>query len=80
MVVQKESVMEMSLPLDEMTSLEKIAVMEKLWDALCKDPHVVPSPNWHKDVLAEREERISRGEAVFPDVEDAKNRIRDQVK
>jgi hypothetical protein len=27
--------MDISLPLDKMTSLDKIAVMEKLWDDLC---------------------------------------------
>ncbi|GAG08394.1 unnamed protein product, partial [marine sediment metagenome] len=29
--------MDTSLPLDKMTSLDKIAVMEKLWDDLCRD-------------------------------------------
>jgi hypothetical protein len=32
------------------------------------------------DVLAEREEKISTGEAKFSDFEAAKDRIRDQVK
>jgi hypothetical protein len=34
-----------------MTSLDKIAVMEKLWDDLCRDPESIPSPKWHKEVL-----------------------------
>jgi len=29
--------MDISLPLDKMTSLAKIAVMEKLWDDLCRE-------------------------------------------
>jgi hypothetical protein len=29
--------MDISLPLDKMTSLDKIAVMEKLWDDLCRE-------------------------------------------
>jgi hypothetical protein len=35
--------MDISLPLDKKTSLDKIAVMEKLWDDLCRDPEGIPS-------------------------------------
>ncbi len=67
--------MNISLPLDKMTSLDKIAMMEQLWNDLCRDPESVPSPDWHKSVLAEREERIK-----FTAFEMAKDRIRDQTK
>jgi hypothetical protein len=30
--------MNISLLLDKMTNLDKIALMEKLWDDLCQDP------------------------------------------
>jgi len=72
--------MNISLPLDKMTSLDKIAMMEQLWDDLCRDPESVPSPDWHKDVLAEREERINNGKAEFTALEVAKDRIKDQTK
>ena len=72
--------MDIFLPLDKMTSLDKIAMMEQLWDDLCRDPESVPSPDWHKDVLAEREERINKGKAEFTAFEVAKDRIRDQTK
>ena len=72
--------MNISLPLDKMTSLDKIAMMEQLWDDLCRDPESVPSPDWHKSVLEEREERINNGKAEFTAFEVAKDRIRDQTK
>lgn len=35
--------MDISLPLEKMTSLDKIAIMEKLWDDLCRpERNLVP--------------------------------------
>jgi len=72
--------MDHSLPLDKMSSLDKIAVMEKLWDDLCRDPESIPSPKWHKDVLEAREKEINEGMAKFSSFDRAKERIRDQIK
>jgi putative addiction module component (TIGR02574 family) len=72
--------MEISLPLDKMTKLDKIATMEKLWDDLCRDPESIPSPTWHKDVLEARENEISEGRAEFKSFEQVKERIRDQTR
>ncbi|MFC1811672.1 addiction module protein [Thermodesulfobacteriota bacterium] len=72
--------MDISLPLDKMTNLNKIALMAQLWDDLCRDPESVPSPDWHKNVLAEREERIKKGTVEFTRFEVAKDRIRNQTK
>jgi putative addiction module component (TIGR02574 family) len=77
---EKENDMNISLPLDKMTSLDKIAVMEKLWDDLCQDPESIPSPSWHKDILEAREKEIKEGKAEFKPFDRAKERIRDQVK
>ena len=49
--------MDILLPLDKMTNLDKIAVMEKLWDDLCRDPDSIPSPKWHKEVLGREKRR-----------------------
>jgi len=72
--------MDISLPLDKMTSLDKIAVMEKLWDDLCRDPESIPSPKWHKEILEAREREISEGKAKFIAFDLVKERIRDQTK
>ena len=72
--------MDISLPWDKMTKLDKIAVMEKLWEDLCRDPEAVPSPTWHKDVLEAREKDINEGKAKFSSFDRAKKRIRDQIR
>ena len=72
--------MNISLPLDKMTSLDKIAVMEKLWDDLCRDSESIPSPKWHKEVLETREKQINEGKTKFTAFDLSKERIRDQIK
>ncbi len=75
-LLEKEKDADISLPLDKMTSLDKIAVMEKLWDDLCRDPESIPSPKWHKEVLEAREKEINEGKAKFAAFDRAKERIR----
>jgi hypothetical protein len=72
--------MDISLPLDKMTRLDKLAVMEKLWDELCRNPDSIPSPSWHKGILEKREQEITEGKAKFSSFDVAKERIRDQIK
>ena len=72
--------MDISLPLDKMTNSDKIAIMEKIWDDLCRDPESITSPTWHKDVLATREIEVKEGRARFTSFDQAKERIRDQIK
>lgn len=38
------------------------------------------SPNWHGDILKEREKRLREGKDEFEDWEAAKREIRDSVK
>ncbi len=59
---------------------EKLLVMEALWDDLSKTEAALSVPQWHKDILDEREAEISAGTAKFIDWEDAKREIRDAVK
>jgi len=63
-----------------MTNSDKIAVMEKIWDDLCRDPESFPSPSWHKEILEGREKEVNEGKAKFTSFDRAKERIRDQVK
>jgi putative addiction module component (TIGR02574 family) len=72
--------MDILLLLDKMTRSDKIAVMEKLWEDLCRDPESIPSPTWHKDVLEAREKEINEGKAKFTSFDRAKERIRDQIR
>jgi hypothetical protein len=65
--------------LDDLTIEEKISVMEYLWDDLCRHADKTLSPAWHGDVLSEREESLTRGDAQFIDWEDAKKKIREAL-
>lgn len=68
-----------TLPLDKMSVEEKIRVMEAIWDDLCRRAEAVQSPDWHGEILAEREAAIERGEDQFEDFETAKEKIRSDV-
>ena len=65
-----------TLPLDKMTTAEKLMEMERLWDDLCRNPEDVPSPSWHEAVLAERESQLAEGKMNFLDLDEAKEQIR----
>ena len=59
---------------------EKLFVMEALWDELSKHESESPVPQWHRDVLDERETQIGAGTAKFIDWEVARQEIRSAVK
>lgn len=62
-----------------MTSAEKVRIMEELWDDLRLRAEGVPVPQWHKDLLDERERLIESGEAQFDDWDAARKRITEQT-
>lgn len=68
--------MGISLPLDKMTTAEKLSEMERLWDDLCRTPAEIPSPSWHEAVLAEREKRVAESKMGFIDLGEAMGRVR----
>jgi putative addiction module component (TIGR02574 family) len=72
--------MKVSLPLDEMTVTEKLSMMERLWDDLCRRPEDVPSPAWHEETLAAREDRARAGGAKFVPADEMKGRLREATR
>lgn len=62
------------LDIDQMTLEEKLRAMKALWDDLCRKD-TVPVPQWHKDILDERERQVEEGKAEFIDWDIAKRRI-----
>jgi len=68
------------LPLDQMTVTEKLRALEELWEDLRRSPADVPSPDWHRDVLQAREERIEEGQSRFTAWPEAKKEIRKLAK
>ena len=69
-----------ALPIDKMTTADKIAAMEMLWEDLCKTPESVPSPSWHKEVLSAREKRVKEGQTQFSSLDAAKQRIKEATR
>ena len=72
-------IMQVPLPLKEMTVQEKLAAMESLWEDLARTPEAVESPAWHKDILDERRQRLAEGKSRFIDWETAKAEIRKKL-
>jgi hypothetical protein len=71
--------MDLALPLDQMTIDEKLRALQEIWEDLCHTSEDIPSPAWHADVLAAREERVRQGKSEFVDWTEAKRNIRDSA-
>jgi putative addiction module component (TIGR02574 family) len=61
--------------IERMSVRERLQTMEQLWDSLSLDAEL-HSPEWHRDVLAERKARAQRGEAKFLTMDQLKSRLR----
>ncbi|MBU1153989.1 addiction module protein [bacterium] len=71
--------MGITLPLEQMSTEEKIQAMETIWDNLCKKADSLSSPSWHKNILLEREKRIKNGDEEFVDWDEAKKYIQNKT-
>ena len=71
--------MDITLPLEQMTTAEKLRAMEALWADLSRNEESIPSPAWHGQVLEEREARVKSGQEKFIDWEAAKQELRDRL-
>ena len=72
--------MSTTLPLDHMTTEEKLAAMEELWADLTRNQQQFDSPPWHESVLKEREERAKQGLEQPVPLEEAKDQLRQRFK
>jgi hypothetical protein len=71
--------MDVTLPLDQMSTMEKLRAMEALWNDLSRREAELESPAWHGQVLREREERVASGKESFVDWETAKAQLRKRL-
>jgi Putative addiction module component len=71
--------MKLAIPLDEMTTAEKLQAIEEIWADLQRAPDEICSPGWHADVLAARENRVREGKSHFSPWAEAKSRIHEKV-
>ena len=49
----------------KMTKVERLQAMEALWDSLLYEDGEVDPPKWHEEILKERKNKITSGEARF---------------
>ena len=71
--------MAVDLPLQQMSLSAKMELLEALWDDLSRAPDQVESPEWHKDILDERRQRLQSGEETVSDWKAAKEDIRRRI-
>ncbi len=71
--------MDNALPLHQMSTEEKIQIMETIWEDLCKKAANISSPSWHGDILHERGKGLVDESDTFIDWEKAKKRIQDSI-
>lgn len=67
------------LQVEQMTVEEKLRAMEEIWENLSRTEENVPVPQWHKDLLDERERLVREGKARFSSWETAKKRIASRI-
>ena len=61
--------------INNLTAAEKVQAMELLWDAMSAADADYESPQWHAEVLKERERRVASGETSFMTIEESKLRL-----
>ena len=61
----------------QMPLREKLLVMEAIWNDICREEQNLEVPQWHKDILDERERMVADGKAQFIDWEEAKKQIKE---
>jgi hypothetical protein len=54
---------------------EKLRLMEAIWDDISREEQELEVPQWHKEILDERERLLAEGKAQFMDWEEAKRQI-----
>ena len=58
-----------------LTFPEKVALLETVWAEIATDPSQVEVPQWHKDILDQRDLDLREGQAVVLEWEEAKKQI-----
>jgi hypothetical protein len=65
-----------SAQIERMSVTERLQAMDQLWDSLNRSSDVIPSPDWHQEVLAHRKAQVLRGEAKFLTLTELRSRVR----
>lgn len=64
----------------ELPRIDKIKIMEFIWEELTALDQDFESPDWHKNALSETEARMKNGLEKILDWDEAKRRLRNDPK
>ncbi len=70
--------MEILQKIKRLSHIDKLKVMEALWEELSGDEEKYDSPAWHEEILKETENRVSEGIEEVVDWDIAKKNLRKQ--
>lgn len=65
----------MDIPIDQMSVTEKLEAISLIWDSLGDTPEQIPVPDWQRDELKRRGERLDSGESIVSDWDEAEKRF-----
>ena len=65
--------------LHNLTSIEKLKIIEMLWEDLIADEINFPDLSWHEKILKATEEEFQAGKIEVLDWKKAKNELRSQL-
>ncbi|MCI5209611.1 MAG: cysteine methyltransferase [Candidatus Electrothrix sp. ATG2] len=59
-----------ALKVKQMDTVQRLRLMEEIWDSLVYDEADIDSPEWHKDILSDRKKKIEEGTAGFVSIKE----------
>lgn len=65
-----------NISISDLSLAQKLDLMESIWSDLSKDDQSLQSPDWHEEILNDREVALEQGKAKISDWADAKKRIK----
>lgn len=60
--------------ISRMSRIERLQAMEAIWDSFIHETPEIESPEWHRDILADRRRKIEGGTAECISVEELKSK------
>lgn len=59
----------------KLPKLQKISIMERIWEDLSQNPEQFEIPEWHKGELERAEKGLAEGKEKFEDWDEVKKRL-----
>lgn len=72
--------MNLMLPLDKMTTAQKVEVMDMIWADLVRNDGAFKTSRLHKEILRERKAAVKAGTATYSDWSTARERLSDPLR